>query len=58
MELRAPIPGKSIIRATMRWPGETDVNGGISTTVEGALDDLEAKLLDDAGDEMMREGRA
>lgn len=51
-------PGKHIFAARMSWPGELDVKGDISTSVEGAIENLEKALVDDAATEMQKSGAA
>lgn len=57
LEVKAVLPGKSIFRAVMDWPGEIPVAGKIAMSAETALDNLECALAIDAGDEMLRTGR-
>ena len=56
MLVYSPMHPKPIYCARMHWPGEKDIVGDISTTIEGALENLEKKLLDDATEEALRSG--
>jgi hypothetical protein len=42
--------------AAMSWLGEETITGCLDATVQGALNNLESALLNDAGDEMIRKG--
>lgn len=56
LTLKSVVPGNSICRAQMDWPGETALVGGISTTVQGALANLDNVLMEDAAQEMIKKG--
>ena len=58
LNVRCMFKGKRIFRAEMTWPGEAAVTSEIGTSVLGVLQDLEARLQNDAGDEMLRNGAA
>lgn len=38
------VPGKAIYAAQMQWPEETGVAGKISTSIDGALQNLDSEL--------------
>jgi hypothetical protein len=59
LSVKNVMPGKSIFRGTMSWPYEekqADVSGEISTSLSGALDNLNHALQEDAAQEMIDRG--
>jgi hypothetical protein len=46
LKVRAPVQGKWIFSAEITWPGEDTIRGPISTTVQGALENLNAFIQD------------
>lgn len=57
LSVTAPMKGKHIFRARMDWKGETPVLGEISTSLGGALENLDNYLMEDAADEMVKSGQ-
>lgn len=57
MKVGQAIPNKSIFRAVMEWPNEHPVSGKVSTSLEGALENLNEALMEDCADEMALKGQ-
>lgn len=58
MKVGQAIPDKSIFRAVMEWPNEHPISGEVSTSIEGALENLNEALMEDCADEMWAKGVA
>ena len=57
LSVTTAMPGKSIFRARMDWKGETPIVAEISTSLGGALENLDGYLMEDAADEMVKTGQ-
>ncbi len=58
LTVKSAIPGRTMLRAQMDWPGEQPITGGIGLTLTSAIESLEEKLMEDCAEEMRKKGVA
>lgn len=56
MAVSGPIIRNRICRAKMEWPGEDTIFGEASTSIEGAIENLNEALMHHAAKEMQENG--